>query len=129
MSKVYESDVDPDEFIRSFREESSQPMPRKESEKEKTQEASPHATGAKRKERQTQIADGEEDYLDDFVRNMEHMRPLCKYLMVEIHPDFIKKIKRILSYESGAVCSTKAYINNVLADHFRQYENFIEKRQ
>ena len=129
MSKVYESDVDPDEFIRSFREESSQPTARKESEKDKRPDTPPRQQGAKRKERQTQLSDDEEEYLSNFVRNMEHMRPFCKYLMVEIHPDFIKKIKRILSYESGPVCSTKAYINNVLAEHFRQYENFIEKRQ
>lgn len=129
MSKVYESDVDPDEFIRSFREESSQSTERKENEREKKKEPSSKQPESRRKDRQPQLSDDEEDYLNSFVRNMEHVRPLCKYTMVDIHPDFIKKIKRILSYESGQVCSTKAYINNVLAEHFRQYETFINKRQ
>lgn len=127
MSKVYESDVDPDEFIRSFREESSQSSVKKENEN-KT-ETPARASDSKRKKVQSQPLPEEDEYLDTFVRNMEHMRPLCKYLMVDIHPDFIRKIKRVLSYETGPVCSTKAYINNVLAEHFRQYENFINKRQ
>ncbi len=129
MSKVYESDVDPDEFIRSFREESSQPAAKKENEKENKVETPVRSSESKRKKAQQQLQPDEEEYLDTFVRNMEHMRPLCKYLMVDIHPDFIRKIKRVLSYETGPVCSTKAYINNVLAEHFRQYENFINKRQ
>ena len=126
MSKVYESDIDPDEFIRSFREESSQlPTPKKK--KEKNAPAKPIENAVK--SAPTEMPQDEEKYLDTFVRKMEHVRPLCKYLMVDIHPDFIRKIKRILSYETGQVCSTKAYINNVLAEHFRQYENFINKRQ
>lgn len=129
MSKVYESDVDPDEFIRSFREEPSQPAAKKEKEKENKIETPVRPSESKRKKAQQQLPPEEDEYLDTFVRNMEHMRPLCKYLMVDIHPDFIRKIKRVLSYETGPVCSTKAYINNVLAEHFRQYENFINKRQ
>ena len=126
MSKVYESDIDPDEFIRSFREEPSQlPTPRKKKEKEQDIPRKPTETATTASE----SASDEDDYLNKFVRNMEHMRPLCKYLMVDIHPDFVRKIKRILSYETGQVCSTKAYINNVLAEHFRLYEEFINKRQ
>lgn len=134
MSKVYESDIDPDEFIRSFREEPSQlPKPKLEKEfKEQNEDRNkdnPISKPKSKKSKSEPCSEEEERYLELFVRNMEHVRPLCKYLMVDIHPDFIKKIKRVLSYESGQVCSTKAYINNVLAEHFRQYENFIEKRQ
>lgn len=125
MSKVYESDINPDEFIRSFREESSQlstPKKKKEQEPDNT---------AKEKRQDLPPSDGiatDEDYLTRFVRNMEHMRPIDKYLMVEIHPKFIRMIKRILSYESGQVCSLKAYINNVLEEHFKEYETLIKKR-
>ena len=128
MSKVYESDIDPDEFIRSFREEPSQlPTPKRKKEKERDTPAKPIESAVSLDS--TSMPQDEEEYLDTFVRNMGHMRPLCKYLMVDIHPDFVRKIKRILSYETGQVCSTKAYINNVLAEHFRQYEEFINKRQ
>ena len=48
--------------------------------------------------------------------------------MVEIDPDFIRKIKRIISYECDSSCSIKSYVNNVLADHFERYKAIIEKR-
>lgn len=124
MSKVYDSDIDPDEFIRSFREEpSGVPAPKKKKERapEKEAEETPNGTA-------TTKTDVDEYYLNRFVRNMEHMRPVDKYLMVEIHPRFIRQIKRILSYEAGQVCSLKAYINNVLEEHFREYEQTIKKR-
>lgn len=128
MPKVYESDIDPDEFIRSFREEPSRlPTPRQKIEKRQDAPAKPIENAVR--PNPDPMSQEEKEYLDTFVRKMEHMRPLSKYLMVDIHPDFVRKIKRILSYETGQVCSTKAYINNVLADHFRQYEKFINKRQ
>ena len=73
MSKVYESDVDPDEFIRSFREESSKSTVKKENEN-KT-ETPARASDSKRKKVQSQPLPEEDEYLDTFVRNMEHMRP------------------------------------------------------
>lgn len=127
MPKVYESDIDPDEFIRSFREEPTR-QPSLKKKKEKEQDIPTRQSSINEKSDTDKLLE-EEEYLDNFVRRMEHVRPLCKYLMVDIHPDFVRKIKRILSYETGPVCSTKAYINNVLADHFRQYEKFINKRQ
>ena len=48
--------------------------------------------------------------------------------MVEIDPDFIQKIKRIISYENNSPCSIKSYINNVLTEHFERYEAIIKKR-
>ena len=48
--------------------------------------------------------------------------------MVEINPDFIQKIKRIISYENGSPCSIKSFVNNVLAEHFERYEAIIKKR-
>lgn len=124
MSKVYDSDIDPDEFIRSFREEpSGVPAPKKKKEREPEKEAKETP-----KEPDVSKTGEDEDYLNRFVRNMEHMRPMEKYLMVEIHPKFIRQIKRILSYEAGQVCSLKAYINNVLEEHFKEYEQTIKKR-
>ena len=92
MSKVYESDVDPDEFIRSFREESSQSTVKKENENKAETPTRP--SDSKRRKVQSQPLPEEDEYLDTFVRNMEHMRPLCKYLMVDIHPDFIRKDRK-----------------------------------
>lgn len=123
MAKVYESDVDPDEFIRSFREEPSGVSSLKRR-KSSTAEVVP--------EQQSSLSPitvgSEEDFSNRFVRNMAHMRPQQKYLMVEISPEFIRTIKRILSYEEGPACSVKAYVNNVLAEHFTDYAEIIKKR-
>lgn len=123
MAKVYESDVDPDEFIRLFREEPSGVSSLKKR-KSSTADVVPEQQSSL-----SQITVGsEEDFSNRFVRNMAHMRPQQKYLMVEISPEFIRTIKRILSYEEGPACSVKAYVNNVLAEHFTDYAEIIKKR-
>lgn len=137
MGKVYESDVDAEEFIRSFREEPSGTASLKKKTPADTFPADECAPAAaeERKEPQTKtrqrnvsVREDEQDYLQRFVRNMSHMRPQSKYLMVEIDPGFIRKIKRILSFENGPACSVKAYVNNVLGEHFKEYGEIIKKR-
>ncbi len=123
MAKVYESDVDPEEFIRSFREEPSGVSSLKKRNKTPTDTVPEQGPPA----RHVTVSD-EDEFSNRFVRNMAHMRPQQKYLMVEISPDFIRTIKRILSYEKGPACSVKAYVNNVLADHFSDYAEIIKKR-
>lgn len=131
MGKVYESDIDPDEFIRDFRESPSQTQPSKKPKVTSSDKDSP----AKQKSKPDNTPQShphpqtEEEYLDCFVRNMAHMRSRKKYQVVEVDPIFIQKVKRIISYGDTPCCSAKAYINNVLAEHFREYETYIEKRQ
>lgn len=134
MAKKYESEIDPDEFIRSFREESSGLSSLKRSTAEtknsdaqsvtdsvKTQEESPPGS--------TAVSDATiNDYRSRFISDSTYLRPRRRFLMVEIDPDFIQKIKRIISYESDSPCSIKSYVNNVLADHFERYKAIIEKR-
>lgn len=126
MAKVYESDIDPDEFIRSFREESSSLSSLKK------KPADGNAATPSENDTPTSEADRyvitDEEYLEKFVFNMAYMRPRSRFLMVEVDPDFIRKIKRIISYETGPVCSVKGYVNNVLAEHFSTYANIIKKR-
>lgn len=133
MSKVYESDINPDEFIRDFRKEPSgasisrKPQPQEASETPKSKSRSEKHSASPDDKASAQTK-SEEEYLERFVRNMEHMRPRDRYIVVEINPTYLNKIKRVLSYEAGS-CSLKAYINNVLAEHFREYEDYIQKRQ
>lgn len=126
MAKVYESDIDPDEFIRSFREESSSLSSLKK------KPADGNASTPSENDTPASEADRcvitDEEYLEKFVFNMAYMRPRSRFLMVEVDPDFIRKIKRIISYETGPVCSVKGYVNNVLAEHFSTYEKIIKKR-
>ena len=138
MGKVYESDIDPDEFIRSFREESSslstlkQPVEQPQ-ENPVTPPQSPQSKPDFKpmpvKETPSSESNREKEYMDRFVRNMAYMAPEEKFTPTEIDPDFIWKIRKILfCRQKGRVCSVKAYINNVLAAHFEEYADIINPK-
>lgn len=137
MAKVYDSDVDPDEFIRDFRQEPSgigglkkapmikddaTPTPISELPKEKTVPNRPKRNVCE------EIDDGDEAYRRRFLLDPTYMWPQEKFQPVEIDPEFVQKIRRIISYEKKRPCTVKAYVNNVLAAHFEQYAAYIEKR-
>lgn len=135
MAKKYESEIDPDEFIRSFREEPSGLSSLKRSLTEpkggnlqpatdsvKVLSESPPTTTP------SPVSDNSiKDYKERFVYDSTYFRPRQRFLMVEIDPDFIRKIKRIISYECDSPCSIKSYVNNVMADHFERYKAIIDK--
>ena len=130
MGKVYESDIDPDEFIRSFREESSSLSSLKKLEEPKEHPAE-QAAGPKQQagKESSPDSDRENEYMEKFVRNMRYMAPEDKFTTTEIDPDFIWKIRKILfCRKKGRVCSVKAYINNVLAAHFDEYADIINPK-
>lgn len=128
MAKVYESEIDPDEFIRSFREESSSlsTLKKKPKAEAQTQESEPKP--AKDKAKVDTSADREREYLERFVWNMTYMSPQDKYVTTEIDPEIEWKIRRILfCRKKGRVCSLKAFINNVLAAHLEEYADVINQ--
>lgn len=137
MAKVYDSDVDPDEFIRDFRQEPSgigglkkapavkgdvTSTPISEQPKEKIVSNRPKRNVCE------EIDDGDEAYRRRFLLDPTYMWPQEKFQPVEIDPEFVQKIRRIISYEKKRPCTVKAYVNNVLAAHFEQYAAYIEKR-
>lgn len=142
MAKVYESDIDPDEFIRSFRDDPSglSSIKRKSTEKksedtlseDKTQptenKTEPPKPTPATKTSSPNTTNAESEYRQKYIANLAYLRPKLRFLMVEISPDHIQKIKRIISYENYSPCSIKSYINNVLAEHFERYEAIIKKR-
>lgn len=133
MAKKYESEIDPDEFIRSFREEPSALSTFKRESADKKSDS--ESTTDFEKEQSDSIPvsstvsnDAIEDYRERFVLDKAYLRPRERFMMVEVSPDFIRKIKRIISYEGDSSCTIKSYVNNVLADHFERYKSIIEKR-
>lgn len=130
MGKVYESDIDPDEFIRSFREESSSLSTlKKPAEQPEENTVLPQPEPKPVKEIPSPESDREKEYMERFVRNMAYMAPEEKFTPTEIDPDFIWKIRKILfCRQKGRVCSVKAYINNVLAAHFDEYADIINPK-
>ena len=137
MAKVYESDVDADEFIRGFREEPSgigdlkkAPMATDKAASDEVSEPIHIKTGPELSERRVpEIADDEDEaYRRRFLLDPTYMWPQEKFQPVEIDPEFVQKIRRIISYEKKRTCTVKAYVNNVLAAHFEQFAAMIEKR-
>lgn len=137
MAKVYDSDVDPDEFIRDFRQEPSgigglkkAPMIKDDATPTPISELPKGKTVPHRPKRNVceEIDDGDEAYRRRFLLDPTYMWPQEKFQPVEIDPEFVQKIRRIISYEKKRPCTVKAYVNNVLAAHFEQYAAYIEKR-
>jgi hypothetical protein len=134
MAKVYESEIDPDEFIRSFREESSSLSTLKKKPKAEglTQESEPETTKVPSSksvsESQPNESVGNDADRERFVWNMTYMSPQDKYVTTEIDPEIEWKIRRILfCRKKGRVCSLKAFINNVLAAHLEEYADVINQ--
>lgn len=137
MAKVYDSDVDPDEFIRDFWQEPSgigglkkAPMIKDDATPTPISELPKGKTVPNRPKRNVceEIDDGDEAYRRRFLLDPTYMWPQEKFQPVEIDPEFVQKIRRIISYEKKRPCTVKAYVNNVLAAHFEQYAAYIEKR-
>ncbi len=137
MAKVYDSDVDPDEFIRDFRQEPSgigglkkAPMIKDDATPTPISELPKGKTVPNRPKRNVceEIDYGDEAYRRRFLLDPTYMWPQEKFQPVEIDPEFVQKIRRIISYEKKRPCTVKAYVNNVLAAHFEQYAAYIEKR-
>ena len=122
MTKVYEPAIDPDEFIRTFRDEPSALSTLKNRHSDENAGSKSQTDNLNVKADQTNVApivseNAIEDYRKRFLLDKTYLRPRLRFLMVEINPDFIQKIKRIISYESDSPCSIKSFVNNVLADH------------
>lgn len=133
MTKVYEPAIDPEEFIRTFRDEPSALSTLKNRHSDENTGSKSQTDNINVKADQPKAApaisdEDMEDYRKRFLLDKTYLRPRLRFLMVEINPDFIQKIKRIISYESDSPCSIKSFVNNVLSDHFERYKDIIEKR-
>lgn len=134
MAKVYEPQIDPEEFIRTFRDDPSGLSSLKRKSASKPQQSTdpvPASEGdntspEKAADPTSKNPERERLFMERFVRNMRYMWPEDKFQVTEIDPQFIWKIRKILFHKKkGKVCSIKAYINNVLAAHFDEFADII----
>lgn len=136
MAKKYESEIDPDEFIRSFREEPSSlsslnRKPKESPLSDKTGSTEDKAESAISVKSGSEQSSSDEErerlFRERFITRTTYLRPQVKFLMVEIDPVIIGRIKRLIAFENGS-CSLKSYINNVLAVHFEEYADVINPK-
>lgn len=124
MTKVTDSEINEDEIIRSFRDNPASLSSLKMKPPEEFEPPTKITTTDRRC-----IDELEREFVQRFVAQTEYSGPETRrFLMVEINPDFIHKIKRILSYEERRTGSIKSYVNNVLEEHFEKYADIIKKR-
>ena len=137
MAKVYESDIDPDEFIRSFREESSNLSSLKKKPSADTGDAAkapatpvpapqPHDTVPDTKSADTDL---DAEFMERFVTDKVYMRVPSPYrsLMVDIDREHVRIIKGILYNGKCSLGTVKGYVALVLEEHFKKYESMIKK--
>lgn len=90
MAKVYEPDIDPDEFIRTFRDEPSALSTLKNRHSDENTASKPPTDNLNVKANQPKaapaISDKDmEDYRKRFLLDKTYLRPRLRFLMVEIN--------------------------------------------
>ena len=137
MAKVYESDIDPDEFIRSFREEPSGLSSLKKKPANDNAVA-PTAANAATTETPVNAAvpqaksgntDLDTEFLEKFVSDKSYMRVPSPYrsLMVDIDREHVQKIRSIFFNGKCSMGTVKGYVSLVLEEHFKKYKETIKK--
>lgn len=137
MAKVYESDVDPDDFIRSFREEPSGLSSLKKKPANDNAVA-PTAANAATTETPVNAAvpqaksgntDLDTEFLEKFVSDKSYMRVPSPYrsLMVDIDREHVQKIRSIFFNGKCSMGTVKGYVSLVLEEHFKKYQEIIKK--
>ena len=137
MGKVYESDIDPDEFIRSFREEPSGLSSLKKKPANDNAVA-PTAANAATTETPVNAAvpqaksgntDLDTEFLEKFVSDKSYMRVPSPYrsLMVDIDREHVQKIRSIFFNGKCSMGTVKGYVSLVLEEHFKKYKETIKK--
>lgn len=141
MAKVYESDIDPDEFIRSFREEPSGLSALKKKPANENTEAAP-AQAPTQAAATTDIpvntavpqvksdnTDLDTEFMEKFVSDKSYMRVPSPYrsLMVDIDREHVQKIRSIFFNGKCSMGTVKGYVSLVLEEHFKKYKETIKK--
>lgn len=137
MAKVYESDIDPDEFIRSFREEPSGLSSLKKKPASDNAEAPPAANAATTDtpenaavpQTKSGNTDLDTEFMEKFVSDRSYMRVPSPYrsLMVDIDREHVQKIRSIFFNGKCSMGTVKGYVSLVLEEHFKKYQEIIKK--
>lgn len=137
MAKVYESDIDPDEFIRSFREEPSGLSSLKKKPANDNAEAPVAANAATTDtpvntpvpQAKSGNTDLDTEFMEKFVSDRSYMRVPSPYrsLMVDIDREHVQKIRSIFFNGKCSMGTVKGYVSLVLEEHFKKYQEIIKK--
>ena len=137
MAKVYEPQIDPEEFIRTFREEPSGLSSLKKKPANDNAEAPPAANAATTDtpenaavpQAKSGNTDLDTEFMEKFVSDRSYMRVPSPYrsLMVDIDREHVQKIRSIFFNGKCSMGTVKGYVSLVLEEHFKKYQEIIKK--
>lgn len=121
MAKRYDNDFDAAAFVDNFRATEDPPSSPEQNQTEKTVEQ-PKPRQAKPKSTTSM-----DDYKRKFIEPLTYKNPRFRFPAVGIHPDFMKRLMQIKLASDRWGISVSTYLNNVLEQHFRDYDKTIDE--
>lgn len=133
MAKRYDNDFDAEGFVENFRAKEYPPTsPAASDELQKSSLGSGEAPVKKEKSvspktRKEKPSDMAADYQATFIDDLKYRFPDNGWSQVKIHPDFKAMILYLENLCRSHRANLSTFINNVLEQHFRDYETQIEE--
>ncbi|WP_289753562.1 DUF3408 domain-containing protein [uncultured Duncaniella sp.] len=122
MARKRESGFDADGFLDAYEENSRNTSPPEQpaeiSEKATARPACDIAAEA--------LSDRELDYMEKFILQKRYSRISRKGKQVSVSEDFKIKIQKLMLFFSDGGSITE-YVNNVLEQHFKEYDDIIKR--
>lgn len=126
MAKKLDVDIDPGKFLDSFRPEMPAPAAHENAgtesgipEKETKPDKKPSAKAKKEDSLK------EEEYLERFFQTSR--RPICSGKTAYIRGSYHGRIQRIVQVIGKSGLTLSVYVDRVLEQHFREYEEVIRR--
>lgn len=121
MAKKRESGFDADRFLDAYEETPRDPSP------PEVTIPPPERSGSTRGEDTTAtMSDRELDYMEKFILRRRYSRISRKGKQVSVSEDFKIKIQKLMLFFSDGGSITE-YVNNVLEQHFEEYDDIIKR--
>lgn len=132
MAKRYDNDFDAEGFVENFRAKEYPPTPSETGKFGDSDITKAPTVSDERKPRNRKAGPGKDSpsetvigFKEKYIDSLKYKSPNKRFPQVGIHPDFVKVIKRLEDANGTWGCSVSTYINNVLADHFKENEAII----
>lgn len=131
MAKRYDNDFDAEGFVENFRATEDAPAPSPKGDIAQ-KEQSPSSTPPKERtcsprRGKDRPAEAVKDYKELYIDEMKYRSPRERWPQASIYPPFEAKIREIEARSGNRQSNLSTYINNVLEQHFRDWEAQINE--
>lgn len=128
MAKRYDNDFDAEAFVENFRAQDDSATPRKPPEAETTSQQMPKKEKSNpRKTSNGKPSDMADEYKAMFIDDLKYRFAPNDWPLVRISLDFKSRIVNLENLCKAHRANLSTFINNVLEQHFRDYEAHINE--